>query len=346
MAITQLHQQRLQDQTNAQSIARQALINSNFDVWQRGTSVSTSSGIAADRWYNALNGSSNTQSRQTFTLGQTDVPGNPKYYLRQVVTSSAGAGNYAGLQYAGIEGVGTFAGQNATLSFYAKADASKNIAVEFLQQFGTGGSPSALVTGIGSQLIPLTTSWAKKTVTIAIPSITGKTLGTDGNDALVLFFWLDAGSSFNTRSASLGQQSGTFEFSQMQVCLGNEALPYQPKSFGQELNDCMRYYQKSYLYSVAPGSVTNAGCVYHNVGTATTSAIYAPIYLPVAMRIAPTTVRTWDSSGNAERVWKGAVNKAVTYQPTYYTEKTLLIGTTDATSAVAVEFLYDANAEL
>jgi hypothetical protein len=42
-----------------------------------------------------------------------------------------------------IEDVRTFAGQQITVSFWAKADAAKPIAVEFIQKFGFGGSPSS-----------------------------------------------------------------------------------------------------------------------------------------------------------------------------------------------------------
>ena len=52
-----------------------------------------------------------------------------------------------------IESVRNNAGGNVTFSFYAKADAAKNVAIEFVQNFGVGGSPSAEVTGIGAQKI-------------------------------------------------------------------------------------------------------------------------------------------------------------------------------------------------
>ena len=83
-------------------------------------------------------------------------------------------------KYQHIENVTKLAGKTVTLSFWAKADATKNIAIEFGQKFGTGGSPSAELLGIGSQLVALTTIWQKKTITVTLPSIVGKTLGTDG----------------------------------------------------------------------------------------------------------------------------------------------------------------------
>jgi hypothetical protein len=90
------------------------------------------------------------------------------------------------------------------------------MAVEFLQSFGTGGSPSATVTAIGVTTCALTTAWQKFTIPVSIPSISGKTLGTNNDDFLGVMFWMDAGSSFNARTNSLGQQSGTFDIAQVQ----------------------------------------------------------------------------------------------------------------------------------
>ncbi|MBE0437157.1 MAG: hypothetical protein IBX56_15300, partial [Methylomicrobium sp.] len=161
------------------------LINGNFDIWQRGSSQTSSGYGSDDRWYNSNGGTNKTHSLQNFALGQTDVPGNPPYFSRTVVNSVAGAGNFCH-KFQRIEDVRTLAGQTATLSFWAKADANKNIALEFLQSFGAGGTPSDRINGIGVTTLALTTSWQKYTVTVAIPSIAGKVLGTAGNACLNL----------------------------------------------------------------------------------------------------------------------------------------------------------------
>ena len=221
---------------------RNAIINGNFDIWQRGTSFSGDQ-YGADRWVNARNGSTATQSRQAFALGQTDVPNEPEYFARTVVSSVAGASN-SSILLQRLEGVRTFAGQTATLSFYAKADAAKNIAVEFEQFFGAGGSPSATVDAIGVTTCALTTSWQKFEVTVTFPSITGKTLGTGGGDFLSVNFWFDAGSDFNARTNSLGQQSGTFDIAQVQLEAGSVATPFERRPVGTELALCQRYHNR------------------------------------------------------------------------------------------------------
>jgi hypothetical protein len=241
---------------------RNAIINGNFDIWQRGTSF-TENQYGADRWRSGRSGSTQTVTRQSFTLGQTDVPGDPTYFLRTAVTSVAGAGNNVMLrQY--IEDVRTFAGQQITVSFWAKADANKNIAVEFMQNFGTGGSPSSTVQEISPVKKALTTSWQKITHTVTVPSISGKTLGSNDNGYLRLNIWFDAGSNFNANTDTLGQQSGTFDIAQVQVEPGPVATPFERRPIGTELALCQRYYEtrpSGFALVLSPGarSTYNAG---------------------------------------------------------------------------------------
>ncbi len=221
---------------------RNKIINGNFDIWQRGTSLDfgTSLRFLADRFSNNSIGSTYTASQQLFTNGQTDVPNSPYYYHRTVVSSVFGNGNYCALQQR-IESVKTFSNSTATLSFYAKADSNKSISVEFVQSFGTGGSPSSNVEGIGVQKLNITSSWQKFTVTVNIPSISSKTIGTDNNDSLVLVLFFDAGSNYNSRTDSLGQQSGTFDIAQVQLEEGSVATPFENRPIGTELALCQRY---------------------------------------------------------------------------------------------------------
>jgi hypothetical protein len=237
---------------------RNRIINGNFDFWQRGTSF-TDAEYGADRWLHNRTGTTHTATRQAFTLGQTDVPGEPTYFCRTVVSSVAGASNNSFLVQP-IEDVRTFAGQQVTVSFWAKADATKNIAVELAQAFGTGGSPSTAVTAIGTTKVSIGTSWQKVTITTTVPSISGKTLGTNGNSSLRSNIWFDAGSSFNTRTDSLGQQSGTFEIAQVQIEPGSVATPFERRPIGTELALCQRYFEtqsaETYI-TYTPGGVSN-----------------------------------------------------------------------------------------
>ena len=258
---------------------RNKIINGNFDIWQRGTSQTTSGYGSDDRWNNANTGTTKTHTQQAFALGQTDVPGEPTYFSRTEVTSVAGATNFC-LKNQAIESVRTLAGKSATISFYAKADAAKNMAIELVQEFGSGGTPSAAVTGIGSQLIPLTASWQKFTRTITIPSITGKTLGTDNNDNLRCNFWLEAGSDYSARTAALGQQSGTFDIAQVQIEEGSVATPFEQRPIGVELDLCQRYYFRK--TKTGANVSFGAGHMY------TTTSLRFEFACPVKLRATPT----------------------------------------------------------
>jgi hypothetical protein len=253
---------------------RNAIINGNFDIWQRGTSF-TGTEYGADRWINTVVGSSCTMSRQAFTPGQTDVPGEPTYFCRMAVTSVAGAGNIAILTQV-VEDVRTFAGQQITVSFWAKADATKSIAIETTQNFGTGGSPSALVLGMGVTKVLVGTSWQKITFTTTVSSIGGKTIGSDGNSRLGFNIWFDAGSNFNFRTDTLGQQSGTFDIAQVQVEAGPVATPFERRPIGVELALCQRYYQHGVRTFVADGP------------PASTFSIAYEVPIRPIMRVAPT----------------------------------------------------------
>jgi hypothetical protein len=264
---------------------RNAIINGNFDIWQRGTSSGAFGYQTVDRWSNSFTGSSSTLSRQSFTLGQTSVPNEPAYYLQAVVSSVAGASNRATIIQR-IEDVRTFAGQAVTVSFWAKADAAKPIAVSLGQFFGTGGSPSA---GVVTHVIKaqLSTAWQKFATTVSIPSISGKTIGSNDDSNLSLTFWLDAGSSFNTDTDSLGQQSGTFDIAQVQIEAGPVATPFERRPIGTELALCQRYYCK----------VGTVGLNRHGTGytTAATAATIVVLF-PATMRAAPTAL---EQSGTA-----------------------------------------------
>ena len=318
---------------------RNAITNGNFDIWQRGTSF-TASGITADRWRSGGIGSTFTTTRQPFTVGQTAVPGEPPYFCRTVVSSVAGSGNYLALVQA-IEGVRTFAGQQVTLSFWAKVDATKNIAVEFGQFFGSGGSPSSTVFSIGVTKVSIGTSWQKVTVTATMPSISGKTIGTDNNDVLSVVIWFDAGSDFNSRTNSLGQQSGTFEIAQVQLERGPVATPFEQRPQQVELALCQRYFSKSYAQAVTPGTVTSQGeCRMVGAG----ASFFTNFDFPVEMRALPTVISYSPVSGASGFVYIDVFgNSAVS---TTYVSTRRLCFTGSGTNGQWFYGHYTASAEL
>ena len=221
-------------------LARNRIINGGFDVWQRGGGGFTVNGAyTADQWVMLVAGTTHLVTRQTFTPGNP-IPGRePAYHIQANVTSVPGAANYAILGNR-IESVRTFAGQQVTFSFSAAADAPKNMAVEFTQDFGIGGSPSPGLS-VYSTLVALTTGFNRYTITFTIPSIAGKTLGTSNDGWLTANFWFDAGSSMAARAANLGQQSGVFRIADVQLEAGPAASAFEVKPYGDTLVQCQRY---------------------------------------------------------------------------------------------------------
>jgi hypothetical protein len=292
-------------QINLQNNRRNQLINGNFSIWQRGTSLNSSTGgrYLADRWKTVSVGSTYTSSRQPFTLGQTVVPNAPLYYHRNVVTSVAGAGNYTILQQH-IEDVTTFANDYCTFSLWVKAATTGNIAIELTQFFGTGGSTQINIPG---GTFPVTTSWTKIVGLVFIPSITGKVIGTADDDYVSLNIWLDAGSNYNSRTNSLGQHSGTFDIAQSQVETGKGVSPYENKQFYEELPLCQRYFEKSYELNTVPGTITNTGAnVLEELFVSNTAHGFSLVPFNVLKRKIPTITTYSVTTGAAGKAYVDA----------------------------------------
>lgn len=240
---------------------RNKIVDGRFDFWYEKTSQTTNGYGSDTMWRNENIGSTKTHSRQALNP-VADLPAihapSAKYFSRTVVSSVAAESNYVA-KITKIENVRTLAGKKATLSFYAKADVAKNIAIELSQCFGTKGTPSNDVTGIGSQLVPLSSSWTRYSIQIDIPSVEGKVLGTNADDCLVLAFWFDAGSNFLGRAAGLGHQSGTFDIACVQLEEGEQATKFEELPMSISENLVGRYYETNYPYYTPVGTPNAPG---------------------------------------------------------------------------------------
>jgi hypothetical protein len=226
------------------------IINGAFDFWQRGTSF-TADAYGADRWKNAAGGGTVTMSRQSFTVGDTLGNNNPTYFLRQTVSGQTLASQLAVIEHR-IEGVRSYAGQTITVLGWARrSSGSGNITVRAEQNFGTGGSPSATVSALSNVSVTLTTSWEPFAATFAIPSIAGKTLGSNGNDFFRLMFWTSAGSDFNSAGISLGLQTIGVDLWGVHIKVGTHTTAatdlYKQPELGPELQSCYRYFQQTVI---------------------------------------------------------------------------------------------------
>jgi hypothetical protein len=205
------------------------LINGNMSVWQRGTSFSLSAGqtYTADRWITVISGSGSTSTLSQQAATPSDFASLemqvPQFFTRYAVTV-AGSVTYRDFAQR-IEDVRTFAGQNATISFYAKAASSMTVGVQLYQGFGSGGSPDNSTTPVN---VTIGTTWQRYTVTIACPSISGKTIGAGSMVAAVLI---------------MPNTTFTFDVTMIQAEYGSTATSFDYRPYGTELALCQRYYQ-------------------------------------------------------------------------------------------------------
>jgi hypothetical protein len=226
------------DGSNLDGVHRKNILtDSNFDIWQRGPSFVgvSDADYTADRWqfnYDGVGGVFDI-TRQDFLLGQSDVPNNPKYYLRFVQSVAGSVATHTDIRQR-IKNVSRYAGRTLTLSFWVKA--AVNTTLEFLQfgqHFGTGGSPSVDVFTAFDVAIPVSTVWTKVEKTVTVPSVLGKTLGTNGDDHIQLL---------------LGYKNNatqTIDIAQVQLEDGAVATDYEKVSADVELEECEKYYEKS-----------------------------------------------------------------------------------------------------
>ena len=258
------------------------IINGDFFVNQRNLTSTTTAGYGHDRFDFTYSGGTVTYSNQTFTPGAAPVAGYEASNFARLVTASQTLSSSNTLFNQKIEDVRTFAGQTATFSFWAKAGSgTPKIAIEFEQDFGSGGS-SQVVTTPASNGKTISTSWTRYTITATIPSISGKTLGS--SSFLRVRLWLSAGTDFNSRADSMGIQNNTIDLWGWQLEAGSVATAFQTATgtIQGELAACQRYYWRL----TGGGSYAPYGTGYGQ----TTTASEQVVNFPMMMRIPPASV--------------------------------------------------------
>ena len=254
-------------------------INGDFNINQRAFTSTTTAGVYTfDRWLMSSSGGTVTCSAETFTLGTAPVAGyEAKSYVRLVSASQSASSNFASILQK-IESVRSFAGQTATISFWAKASTgTPKIGVAAAQNFGTGGSPSSeVVTSAGS--VTISTSWTRYSLTVAIPSISGKTLGT-ASDNLYIQFFTSLGTDYPSYG-NIGLQNVTIDMWGFQIESGSVATAFQTATgtLAGELAACQRYYLRCATGNTVPICF----------GAYLSATLYeGSIFFPVEMRTTP-----------------------------------------------------------
>ena len=254
-------------------------LGNNNNGW--GTLTAAQDGkFVGDRWKLTISpatGTTTTISQQSHVVGETLVPGGDYFFLR-IDRTATGAGDLHLNQR--IERVQPLAGKKVTLTYYVKGTAGKQVEASYAQNFGTGGSPSAAVTGVIQANIPITAAWVKQTHVFNLPSVSGKILGTSLNNYLEIKFKLPA-----------AQGNMSFDISHVSLVEGDasqDADPFSPRNTVLERLMCQRYFWKN-----APGDNLMQGHV-----TTSGSGVYMHFRHPVQMRANPTMTVTFATSGN------------------------------------------------
>ncbi len=234
---------------------RNFFINGAMQVHQRNVDITASGTYGMDRWWLAHNGTT-TMARDTTVPSGEGFDYSLK--LSNISGGDAAIGQPIELTAAGKQG-GLASGKKITFSFYGKCDSGTD-SISVICNFRQGKYSSTnqvSFTGSGSG-VTLTTTWTRHIVTMTIPTC----------------------HSASTMAAfELNGISGTSYFTGFQVEIGNQATPFEHRSFGEELALCQRYF-----YRVADGASKALG-----LGVAySSSQMFGAITFPVTMRTEPT----------------------------------------------------------
>ena len=326
---------------------RNKLINGAMDVWQRGLSftINNYAQYTADRWYSGSGTGGVATISRNLHAAVSELYGT--FYFQHMQTTAATVAPWLTQR---IEGVRTFAGKSITVSLATTVYTNPiTITVIGRQNFGTGGSPSATVdTTLGTITLGTVYSLYTPTVTGTMPSIAGKTLGTNGDDFMEIIFLLPTGIQFTWNVWNIQAEEGVYQ------------TPFEIRPKGIEKFLCQRYFTTSFPEGTSPGhnkGSTGALSSLHmgvNNSAAMGSLQYITNY-PAEMRRTPTvttysvgnlTTGKWNYGGSAV-----AANDVTTALHTGSDARKLhMIGYGDSVNALAMgsgmHLHFTADAEL
>jgi len=288
--------------TNSQIGGRRNIAyNGAMQVAQRSTSETGLGGDGSNGYFTVDRFkmfSSGTAGRYTQSQSAiTDLPGfaNALKFDCTTADTSIATGEYLILQQ-NFEGQdlqqikkGTSSAEKVTVSFYVKGNANATYALELLDVDNSRTT---------TKLFNVTSSWNR--ISLTFDADTTGAFDDDTAESLRLFWWLHAGSTYtggtlNTTWASSSTTANrvagissffdstdrTFFITGVQLEVGSQATPFEHRSFGEELELCKRYFQKTGNVS---GNAYTPLTPYFDA--ATTSVGYCPIPLRPKMRLA------------------------------------------------------------
>jgi hypothetical protein len=329
---------------------KNVVLNSAFNVWQRGTSVTFANGkpYGADRWQAiSPSGSTSATFSQQATNDTTNLP-NIRYAGRiQRTAGNTVQSPLALTQCIETENSVPYAGKQVTLSFYARrganfSGASNNLSVYLYTGTGTdqnvNTSYTGLATPINNQTAALTTTWQRFTFTA--------TLASTATEIAMEFTYTPLGTA---------GAADHFEITGVQLEIAGSASAYSPNTstYQAELAACQRYYATSiptgYTVTDFPimGTSGAGGQIFWATGT---SDLFGSLQYPVALRTTPTFTAYSGNNRTAGNARDMTTGSDIVFTPSPQTGNNRLlsyvtVGAT-ATSGRPYGFQWTASAEL
>ena len=289
---------------------RNIVINGDMQVSQRATSTAsiTGNGYHTIDRFNTIN-----TTLGTWTQSQdTDVPTGQGFAtsLKMDCTTadaSPASGDRLDVQQR-FEGQnlqylkkGTSSAESLTLSFWVKAVKTGTNIVELWDSDNVRQISQAYT-------ISSSNTWEKKTLTF--PGDTTGALNNDNGNSLQVSWFLAVGSDYSSGTLSttwtsntnanraVGQvnhadsTSNNFWITGIQLETGSVATDFEVVPYDQNLERCLRYYEKSYSPGTAPGTTTDTGR--HSFFFNTTHNSYAGGFIEyVVQKRATPTITTY-----------------------------------------------------
>jgi hypothetical protein len=244
---------------------RNKIINGAFQVWQRGTSFTTSSvSFAADRFaHYQVSPSSNNVTQST------DVPDGFTYSCS--INDAADMRCTVELPGQGIAGE-FYNGSTWTLSFYARSTGS-DLSYTTNMRFVNGPSYASAGTAWTSSnnSFNITSTWQRFEIQFTVNAA-------------------PTNSHYAVGFVVGGTSGRSIRFTGIQLEAGDTATPFEHRSYGEELTLCHRYYQ-DYTSNTGSG-------IYLNGTNEPSPEVLNSRFLPVVMRSNPTVVSPTSTSGS------------------------------------------------
>jgi hypothetical protein len=284
--------------------------NGSMTVAQRGTSSTgqTSGGYkTCDRWRVSITTQGTWTISQSSTTPNSDFSSSLKFDCTTADASPAASDQVAvetrlEAQDVAHLGYGNSDAKAITVSFWVRSNKTGTYTFEVFAQ-----DPNRL--NSTTYTIDSANTWEKKEITIPADT-SGSGINSDSGIGIIVKWWLGAGSTFtggtftnNVWEANVNANrvhssqvnladstSNEWYITGVQLELGEQATPFEHRSFGDELARCRRYFEKSYDVGTTPGTSDNKGTENWTVNSeGNANAIIRPSF-NVEKRAAPTMV--------------------------------------------------------